>query len=51
VRHSWLARRIAVWGDDLFGYGKPRPEEKWWFDLEEVDGVLRIPAGSTTNRQ
>lgn len=30
--------------DDLLGYGKPRPEEKWWLDLEDVDGVLRIPS-------
>jgi ferredoxin len=51
VRHSSIARSIAVWGDDLLGYGKPRMEEKWWFDLEEVDGVLRIPAASTKDRQ
>jgi hypothetical protein len=29
--------------DDLLGYGKPRSEKKWWFDLEDVDGTLRIP--------
>jgi reductive dehalogenase len=43
VRHSSLARRFSVWADDLLGYGKPRAEKKWWFDLEDVDGVLQIP--------
>ena len=43
VRHSGLARSVATWADDVMGYGKPRPENKWWFDLEDVDGVLQIP--------
>jgi hypothetical protein len=43
VRHSSLARSIAVRADDLLGYGKPKSEKKWWFDLEEVDGSFRIP--------
>jgi hypothetical protein len=43
VRHSSLARSISVHADDLLGYGKPHPEEKWWFDLEDVDGTFRIP--------
>jgi hypothetical protein len=34
---------MAVRADDLLGYGKPNYEKKWWFDLEDVDGVLRIP--------
>jgi hypothetical protein len=25
------------------GYGKPKPESKWWFDLEDVDGILQVP--------
>ena len=49
MRHSSLARRVAIWGDDLLGYGKPKPEHKWWFDLEDVDGVLRIPPDSPGN--
>jgi reductive dehalogenase len=44
VRQSSLARSISVWTDDLFGYGKPRSEKKWWLDLEEVDGHLQIPS-------
>ncbi|OGP64269.1 MAG: hypothetical protein A2169_06395 [Deltaproteobacteria bacterium RBG_13_47_9] len=43
VRHSSSARSIAVHADDFLGYGKPNPKEKWWLDLEEVDGVLEIP--------
>jgi len=44
VRHSALARNLAVWADDSMGYGKPDPQKKWWLDLEEVNGVLRVPA-------
>ncbi|MBI5443723.1 MAG: reductive dehalogenase, partial [Deltaproteobacteria bacterium] len=43
VRNVPAARRIAIWGDDLLGYGTAHPERKWWLDLEEVDGVLRVP--------
>ena len=43
MRHVPVARRLSIWGDDLLGYGKPHEEEQWWFDLEDVDGVLRIP--------
>ena len=43
LRHSSLARSVAVRADDLLGYGKPNPEKKWWFDLEDIDGVLQIP--------
>ena len=46
MRHSALARSLAIWGDDLLGYGKPDYTKKWWFDLEDVngDGILTIPA-------
>jgi reductive dehalogenase len=43
VRHSSLARSVSVHADDLLGYGKPHPENKWWLDLEDVEGVLHIP--------
>lgn len=43
MRHIPFARRFGILGDDLFGYGKPNPERKWWLDLEDVDGHLRIP--------
>jgi 3-chloro-4-hydroxyphenylacetate reductive dehalogenase len=46
MRHSALARSLAIWGDDFLGYGKPDYSKKWWFDLEDVngDGILTIPA-------
>jgi len=43
MRHIPLMRRFGVWGDDLMGYGKPDYRRKWWFDLEDVDGELRVP--------
>ena len=46
VEHSRLARRMTLFFDDLLGYGKPKPKDKWWFDLEEQEGVLRIPDDS-----
>lgn len=44
MRHVPPARQIAVKADDWMGYGKPHPEEQWWLDLEDVDGVLKIPS-------
>ena len=43
MRNIPFARRYAVWGDELLGYDKPKLEHKWWFDLEDVDGVLETP--------
>lgn len=43
MRNVPIARKPAIWGDDIMGYGKPKPENKWWLDLEEVDGVLEVP--------
>jgi len=44
MRNVPVTRRFAIWGDDLMGYGKPNLKNKWWFDLEDVGGVLRIPS-------
>jgi reductive dehalogenase len=38
-----FAHRFAIWGDDLMGYGKAKPDQKWWLDLEDVDGVVQNP--------
>jgi reductive dehalogenase len=45
MRHSGLARSLAIWADDVLGYGKPHYEDKWWLDLEDAkgDGVLTVP--------
>jgi len=53
MRNIPAARRFAVWGDDLMGYGKPKTDNKWWLDLEEVDGRLVVPthAGQRGNHR
>jgi reductive dehalogenase len=55
MRNVPAARRFAVWGDDLMGYGQPKPEDKWWFDLEDIngDGQLTFPerSGNRGNRK
>ena len=45
VERSRLARRITIFLDDFLGYGKPVPKDKWWFDLEWMEGHLQIPSG------
>ena len=47
VKHSLLARRFFISVDNIFSRGqtKGNQRDKWWFDLEEVDGVLRTPMG------
>ncbi len=43
VRHVPAARKMAVLADDLWGYGKPKPDRKWWLDLEDLEGQIREP--------
>jgi ferredoxin len=43
VRHIPATRSIVVKADDIMGYGKPKPEWKWWFDLEIADGAYGVP--------
>jgi len=43
MRNIPFARRFAAWGDEYMGYVKPRLENKWWLDLEDVDGILEVP--------
>jgi ferredoxin len=35
IRHFSFTRRLAVWADDLMGYGKPNPKRKWWLSPED----------------
>jgi len=44
VERSRLARRITIFLDDFLGYGKPVPKDKWWFDLDWMEGHLQIPS-------
>lgn len=34
---------LIVKMDDLWGYGNQSSKYKWWFDLEEIDGVISKP--------
>lgn len=43
VQHSAIARRVAIKVENVLGQEKAEEKEKWWFDVEEVDGVLKIP--------
>ncbi len=49
----WLIQRAPFLNDffikmdDFWGYGKQNVKNKWWFDLEDVDGKIQIP----TNRK
>jgi len=43
MRHIPLARRFGVWGDDLLGYGRAKPEKDWWLNLEDIGGEMRNP--------
>ena len=41
VRHSSIARRLAIFADNLLGLPEGNENEKWWFDLEMVDGLVK----------
>jgi reductive dehalogenase len=43
VRHVPATRKMAVLADDLLGYGNPKPDWKWWLDLEDMEGEIREP--------
>jgi epoxyqueuosine reductase len=41
VMGSRLAKRIAIRAAYLLGQGKDRPDQKWWFDMEYIDDVIK----------
>jgi reductive dehalogenase len=43
VTRSRLAQRLAIRAAPLLSQDQPRPDQKWWYDLEYVDEVLRSP--------
>lgn len=43
AQHTPFLDRFLVKMDDVWGYGKQDKRYKWWLDLEEVDGALKIP--------
>ena len=38
----WMGK-LLIKMDDFMGYSKQKTMDKWWFDLEEVDGIIREP--------
>jgi reductive dehalogenase len=49
VKHTPFMDNLIVRMDDVFGYGRQDRRDKWWFDLEEINGVLQFPR--TQNRK
>jgi len=43
VKYMPFTDKLLVKMDDAWGYGKQDTKYKWWFDIEDVDGVLKIP--------
>ena len=41
VMHSRLAQQIAIRAAHLLGLGNNHPGDKWWFDVEYVDDVIK----------
>ena len=45
----WMIKRapfldgLIVKMDDVWGYGRADGRYKWWYDLEEVEGELKVP--------
>lgn len=50
VQHTPFMNDFIIRMDDLWGYGKQNIKNKWWFDLEDVDGVLQVP-GNKKSKQ
>lgn len=46
VEHVPFFNKSIIRMDDVWGYGKQDTRYKWWFDLEDVNGVLHIPRKS-----
>jgi len=45
VMHSRLAQLIAIRAARLLELGEDHPDDKWWFDVEYVNDVLKEAAG------
>ncbi len=45
----WMAiklpftRRFLIWLDDVWKYGERNPDNRWWFDLETIEGKTGVP--------
>jgi len=43
IQHAPLADGLVVKMDDIWRYGKQDMKKIWWFDFEEIDGILQVP--------
>ncbi len=50
VKHTPSLDKLIIKMDDICGYGKQVKKDKWWFDLEDIDGKLQIPRKSPAQR-
>jgi reductive dehalogenase len=48
VMHSNLAQHVAIRAAYLLKPGKGHPDDKWWFDMEYIDAVIRQPGHSVS---
>ena len=46
IEHTPAFNKFIVKMDSIWGYGKQNIKDKWWLDLEDIDGTLQIPRGS-----
>jgi reductive dehalogenase len=46
VKYAPLLDNFLVKMDGAWGYGKQDQRYKWWFDLEDAEGVLKVPGES-----
>lgn len=51
VMHSRLARSIAIRAAYLLEPGKDRPDQKWWFDMEYIDDVIKSREKAKNNNR
>jgi len=50
VKHTPSLDKLIIKMDDIWGYGKQVKKDKWWFDLEDIDGKIQIPRKSPAQR-
>jgi hypothetical protein len=50
MRNIPSLRRVGIWADDVFGYGKPKDNQKWWLDIERVNGIMQVPQRNKSNK-
>jgi 3-chloro-4-hydroxyphenylacetate reductive dehalogenase len=43
IKNAPLTNSFIIWMDNVIGYSKPDQRDRWWFDLENVDGSYQKP--------